>query len=622
MNRSLGWGAAALVAIAALLGVSRQAGNGGEPSAPQQGAARPDKANQAKPTALDALGGCRRIEDALQKFFLIPADDASNQEAIQAPDECFSARRNASSSTALWKQAANAHFMIALLPDPIRTHLAGTFDQLTESIERAAQAEKFTYDSSWLPWRDPDPSYSSLADDLAAKELRRTQEEQPGILLFRSRDSKQDAYDLALIVFVVGEQATAGINKAQFENAVAWIDQLKKQSGKQPDADPLTILGPTSSGSFAWLQQLLTAPNLATREFEIASGTASDKKAIDEFETDMAPRLSIGARPAASGLLMEGHVLTFYENTDLEIKRYLQLWSAEGYDPRNVALIAEDETTFGVSTDSNPDGTSRPVDISDAEECKSNLKQCIPGLELNYPRDISGLRTAYQKQGLTGPETDQAEYASRQRLLPEDLSEKREEADDKIKTYSGAQADFSDEAELLQLVMQLQVHHIENVLLLSSNPLDQVFLARFLRSAYPPVRVVILGANQELFRDRGETDLRGVVMLSPYSLSPAAKDWTEPRTPARQIFTTDLAQGLYYATTYLVEYDLRRAGMGRAKDMASLTTLRAHAFLRPGFRSSLRAAHGQWPRSTIAHSIISAARGSRLPLWDRAALAI
>lgn len=52
---------------------------------------------------------------------------------------------------------------------PVHTHLASTFDQLTEAIEHAAQADGFTYDSSWLPWDKANPSYSSLVDNLNAQ---------------------------------------------------------------------------------------------------------------------------------------------------------------------------------------------------------------------------------------------------------------------------------------------------------------------------------------------------------------------------------------------------------------------------------------------------------------------
>ena len=43
--------------------------------------------------------------------------------------------------------------MIVTIPDPRHTHLSLQFDRTLEAIQQAAQDEKYTYDSSWLPWK-------------------------------------------------------------------------------------------------------------------------------------------------------------------------------------------------------------------------------------------------------------------------------------------------------------------------------------------------------------------------------------------------------------------------------------------------------------------------------------
>jgi hypothetical protein len=543
MNRSLGWGAAAVIAIAAIFGVSRQGGDSGAPAigrqvaSPVDGAQGKSQKGKEQKSKLDDYPGCGRIEDALRTFFLIPDNDRSGRVDDQAPDECFPDQPNFSKSRAGdWKMAGGAHYMIALLPDPIHTHLAGTFDQLTESIEHAAQKEKFTYDSSWLPWSDPDPPRMFLDEDLKAKRLREDKEEQPGILLFRDATLPSGDYRSALIVFVVGEEATAGVNKTQFQNAVAWIQCLTNLKNKSAQLDRLTVLGPYSSGSFDSLAQLLAGDGPlvgSVKSLRIASGTSSDEKSIEKFQKTMGGRLEAQK------------VVTFRENTTLEMQRYLRLLSIEKYDLNHVAVVSEDETSFGLLGQLPPNSQSG---------CTTDTTACAPGLVLKYPRDISGLRGAYQKQGLLSAQTNRPDYANRQRFLPEDLSESGEEADDTVKTYSGGQTDLSGEGELLQIVLQLQQKQIEYVLLVSSNTLDQIFLSRFLRSAYPSARVVILGANQSLFRGESASESRGVLALTPYPLSPVVQAWTTPDdTLERDIFTTDLAQGVYYATRYLLE---------------------------------------------------------------------
>ena len=294
MNRSLGLGAAALVAIATLFGITRQAGNNHASTVAQPANAvresrktTPSQKGKKGSAALDPALGCGPIEGTLQTFFLIPEVDSSKQANIQAPDECFADRENGSNPDTLpWRLAAGAHTMVALLPDPIHTQLAGTFDQLTEAIEHASQAEGFNYDSSWLPWSEPGPAYMALSDNLRANTVRGAKEDQPGILLFRRSSTAPGDYSSALIVFVVGEQATAGINKTQFENAIAWMDWLAQDGNKNPSLDPLTILGPYSSGSFASIAQILrsgTPLAQSVKSLRIASGTASAQSEIPEL---------------------------------------------------------------------------------------------------------------------------------------------------------------------------------------------------------------------------------------------------------------------------------------------------------------------------------------------------
>jgi hypothetical protein len=537
MNRSFGWGTVILIAVAAAwFGTARQSIPDGASSAAQT--SLPPATGAKKPVGkgkLDSRIGCQPLEDALQTFFLVDG------EKIKAPDDCFEDKNNLSDRKPEdWVRASKARYMIASLPDPIHTHMAAIFDQMMESIEHAAQQEGFTYDSSWLPWRDADQTYTFLDDNLAATKLRKAQEEQPGVLLFRnSSGNNSDPYTGALVVFVVGEQTTAGINKKQFENAAAWVRELNPYF----DSQPLSILGPYSSGSFASLADVLNRPGISpsmTKPLRIVSGSTSSLSAIDAFDKAM------------TGKLEWGKVITFAENTQLEIGRYLRLLNNEGYDPGHVAVVSEDETTFGrdpSELDCGPDPKSQS-----SVNCPQQTAPYKPGLNLRYPRDIADLRSAYQEQGLMSAQGNKAEFANRQRLLSQDLDEKAEEADDTIKTYSGIQADLSDEGELLQVVTQLQVHQIQFVLLISSNPLDQIFLARFLRAADPSVRVVIVASNQSLFREQGANGLRGVLTLSPYPLSPVVKEWTtDSSLKDEQIFTSDSAQGLFYATQLLLE---------------------------------------------------------------------
>lgn len=527
MNRFLGLGAVVLVGITAWVGLSRQAVQVSAPMAERQQTTSPAKVNAtaAKNPWNDEVG-CEAVEEAFKKFFLIDSED------VKAPSNCFVNKvQNPAIDPKLWLRASNAHYVIALMPDPIHTHMAATFDEWVESIEHAAESERFTYDSSWFPWREAESPSTLLAENLKASEIRRIREEQPGVMFFRNADPGRgdgNPYSNALVVFVVGEQATAGVNKKQFENAVGWLQVLDPRFA----SERLSILGPSASGSFASLEDLLNHGILQTKmELQIVSGAVSSGTEIDRFNAQLRQRL------------VGNSVMTFNENTKLEIQRYLRLLALEGYDNQRVAVVSEDETAFG--KDSN--------DLPRTGRCVDDSRACGPGLSLSYPRDIASLRSAYQREGLIEAESNTNEYTSQQRLLKEDLGENAEDASDTVKTYSDGQKDLSDEAELLQVVLRLRQDQIQYVLLISSNPYDQIFLTQFLRAACPSVRIVILASNQLLFRVRGSGGFRGVLTLSPYPLSPDVQTWTtDNRLNERQIFTTDTAQGVYYATRYLL----------------------------------------------------------------------
>ena len=73
---------------------------------------------------------------------------------------------------------------------------------------------------------------------------------------------------------------------------------------------------------------------------------------------------------------------------------------------------------------------------------------------------------------------------------------------------------------MLAIIGALRSHRAQYIVLRSSNTLDPLFLANFLRRQYPEARVVIL--NSELLFQRGQDalQLNGVMTLSTYSANP------------------------------------------------------------------------------------------------------
>jgi hypothetical protein len=59
-------------------------------------------------------------------------------------------------------QGLNLSFAIALMPDPVHTHVSLAFDRAKATVQ-GAQDESYDFDSSWLPWQ-LHPSSFSAAD--------------------------------------------------------------------------------------------------------------------------------------------------------------------------------------------------------------------------------------------------------------------------------------------------------------------------------------------------------------------------------------------------------------------------------------------------------------------------
>src|SRR6476646_10510311 len=125
--------------------------------------------------------------------------------------------------------------MIAIVPDPVQTHLALRFDRAIDAIELAAESMKYVLDRYWLPWDlDPKADWTDYESFQAAKRDRDQKEREPGLLMFRWDGEPEKADATVLYVFLVGESPTAGINGEQFVNAVCYADLLN-EIGLGPD---------------------------------------------------------------------------------------------------------------------------------------------------------------------------------------------------------------------------------------------------------------------------------------------------------------------------------------------------------------------------------------------------
>lgn len=551
MKREGTIGAAAFLAIAAAVGISVQSGTkqGGAEDSPGRFAAS-RKAGNPRHTKSTV---CDELREHLEDFL----DSQKNS----FPTPCAPGKSKSLNAAS----KANLQFVIATLPDPRHTHLSVSFDEATATIQEAAQDDGYDFDSSWLPWeQQEEQTYARLDDQKMAEQDRDDQEKQPGVLLFRKTvDLKEQpgvstpsqapffgSYQNGLIVFVVGEDATHGIHQHQFRNALEWIKILSAMG--QGRTDQIVILGPSFSGSFPSLAELLSNPDIASTlgladtqksaPVPIYSGSVSGRGSAVWFQRQMDEKYGKNT----PRVIFHSFVMDDDQILDL-FSTYMHAQQSP-VDDGKVAILSEDETAYG--------SEAMKEDTAPGDPGLSDWRS--QALKVYYPRDISALRGAYQTKSLFNNSSSEESQNQQRRNLPTDLADPAGIVHDSVRSYGANQTPLVQEAFLLELVTALRERGARYVVLRGSNPLDQLFLTNFLRRLYPDARIVIVTPDLLFMRERGATGLSGVMTLSTYPLSSLARHWTErPLLPANdRVFSSDGSEGLYNAFRLLINADL------------------------------------------------------------------
>jgi hypothetical protein len=475
---------------------------------------------------------CRtgRSEASFQLQNILPknAGEALGQQALRAEIEgpC---------------QPRQEDFIIAVVPDPVHTRLAVFFDRLVESVQQALQDEDYQFVRAVLPWDQREhPEPATLQDRLAAQEYAAARAELPGLLAFR-RDPRKAAAKLNaggtasqqglaaagsqtyLFVLIVGESPTGGIAKLQFVNAVGWITEVTKNNDHSP---ALKILGPTFSGSLASLAELLGCagekPCYGTSH--IFSGSVSKRSAVNRF-LDKEGKL-------------DATFASFQEATEVMIERFRVFLAGRGYEDDRIAILSEDETEYG-------EVGTLGKSAQDADLGKACMR-CVP---LYFPREISRLRAAYQVKGAV--DLGAGSHSAPSELLP--LNLEISGADDDTLPAFSKQTPLSQEAVLLGIVSELRKHAVRFIILRATDPIDLLFLSRYLAAAYPQGRIVTLGADALFPREVEDRQLNGVLALSTYALSPAANhQFLNYKEHGERIFPSSVEAGTYNALRSLL----------------------------------------------------------------------
>lgn len=425
----------------------------------------------------------------------------------------------------LEKEGVPVACLLAIVPDPFHTRLALFTDHSIEGIRKGAVAAGWEFASQWLPWSDAvDPDEGDPEERAKERRYIRAQEAQPGAMVFRRSVRSPDWGTGGLVIFVVGETPTAGVNPGQFQIARAYMGDLCTPGRA---ADRVKIDGPTFSGSFDSLAFLIgrDQANQPGKIYQVRSGTAQSLYDARKFTN-------------LFGAAVEFHSAT----ADIsEEERHFEDVLQELRIPRQrAAVLSEDGTTFGGAAATNYYGPNDRVRT------------------FRFPRDISHLRDAYRQ-------AQQIPKAANAPAPGPDFSLKDPSiGEDSVPTYAQTQTPLSQNGVINEIARAIRRFDIRIVEISATNVLDTLFLAGALRRQCPDTRLLVQSADLLFVQAEQTQPLDGILFLTSYPLFAESKAWDRQKEIA--FLPDSLSEGVFYATVLLLSDPAQSGDAAPSKD--------------------------------------------------------
>lgn len=399
--------------------------------------------------------------------------------------------------------------VIAFVPDPARTNLRLYFDRSIEAITNAAQDTGYTLFKYSLPWQTSAPRlYDSLDDQDKATAKRRETNSYPGILAFRGAPGHP-----TLVVLLVGESPTEGYRVDQLQHALDFEPQLAAST------DPLRVMGPSFSGTLSELERNLgSRPALASRQMVVYSGTAT----------------AGAAWQGVMGVLRKNttQVATFLRTNEITswavddfLQQRLDFWHP-------LPLLSEGGTIFGKNFRKQPDPRH----------------ETAPGEErailFRFPRGLSHVREAYQKDPSLNQNQTQEVMTDRRGLA---LSGDTRDGHDEVPEFA-PDSPVSHDAQLSAMSDALQHEQFQYAAVAATDVLDLLFVANYLRTSVPDLRLVLLDADVLQTIPTGDGSLQGSLVIGTYPIYAESQAWIGRQA---RVFSSQFEEGVYGATAAL-----------------------------------------------------------------------
>ena len=419
--------------------------------------------------------------------------------------------------------------LIATVPDPELTHMALSFDRYIESITWAVADgdgadERYTFEGFWFPWRVDDKEETDPEKRRAAQADQEERLTKPGLLLFRRRvdPDRLDPLDRLLLVFLVGETPTSGINRIAFHNAWNYATSLKTKDLEICGSGAcMGILGPSFSGSVPSLSRLLRR----ARVDQPGSWVSEPVRNSNPPEKIFVISGAVTSPPKLPGF-------DFCTTVESDVNAVLAFRDYLGSKAGRFAFLVEDETAYGENFAES---------IFPILKEKTTTGDWHP-LLLRYPRGIAGVRNSVEE--LPGLASPSQQSAGSYPQLPLNL---RDAGKDSIPSFSRQQTPVSQEAVLIELAATLKREDIRYVGVTATEPLDALFVSRFVHAAAPDIRLVVLDTDLLFARAAQKWGLEGMLAISSYPLLSRNQNYAKASRPRRIQFASGLSEGEYNA---------------------------------------------------------------------------
>jgi hypothetical protein len=427
--------------------------------------------------------------------------------------------------------------LIATVPDPLETSDALEFDRTIAALQEAGTTAGYHFDLMLTPWLISDlEEPKGIKQGREAQAYREAFGDEPGAMLFRCDHNTNRCRTQYLLLLLVPESPAYGVNMHAALEALAAYDALWV-SRKGNTSAPIRWIGPEYSSSIVSLYQLQTRPSLDPREFCLLSGSVTTDEADEQIKEINSRRPD----EKAPGWVIDNHCIPVVSGeptvSALDLDSFDLLLSQSGFSNAPIVVVKEDETAYGASLslyDKKNEG--RPALLKN----RDGIRQFI------FPRGIAHVRGLY---GASLRDATAAEL-SQGRLDPlMDFSDALQQPLDTGEEFA-AQSPVSNESVLASIAASVTHIDARAIVILATDPLDQLFLARYFRRHAPNTRLVLFNAERLLTRLRGDFNLDGTIVVSRFPLfqdsyMQAPLDNRERRHPLS--FTSSNQEGVFLA---------------------------------------------------------------------------